>query len=92
MAALDEEDTPLLGLKQHGSPGRLRRYLTQNVRIQNAYIPLLICCFITGLVDAGSYNAWQVFMGMQIGNAFTTLEVHHDSAPHAMQAIPSSSP
>ena len=67
MDSVPAEQTPLLGQKKVGSSGRARRYLTQNIRIDNAYIPLLLCCFLTGLIDAGSYSAWSVFMGMQTG-------------------------
>ncbi|KAL8787700.1 MAG: hypothetical protein Q9195_007656 [Heterodermia aff. obscurata] len=62
------ESTPLLGQKKTRPSGRARQYLTQNIRVDNAYIPLLACCFLTGLIDAGSYSAWSVFMGMQTGN------------------------
>lgn len=61
------ETSPLLPLKQRRSRDRVRRYFMQSIRVQNAYLPLLVCCFITGLIDAGSYNAWSVFMGMQTG-------------------------
>lgn len=61
------ESAPLLGGKERSSRARARAYLTEKIRVNNAYIPLLICCFLTGLIDAGSYNAWSVFMGMQTG-------------------------
>ena len=67
MDSVPAEQTPLLGQKKTRPSGRARRYLTQNIRIDNAYIPLLVCCFLTGLIDAGSYSAWSVFMGMQTG-------------------------
>jgi len=63
----DPETTPLLSVKRLPPRDRIHHYFTQNIRVQNAYLPLLACCFITGLVDAGSYNAWRVFMGMQTG-------------------------
>ncbi|KAG6993955.1 hypothetical protein G7Y79_00049g085150 [Physcia stellaris] len=61
------ESAPLLGGKGRPSRARARAYLTEKVRVKNAYIPLLICCFLTGLIDAASYSAWSVFMGMQTG-------------------------
>lgn len=61
------ETAPLLGQKRGERKARVRRFLTENIRVDNAYIPLLVCCFLTGLIDAGSYNAWSVFMGMQTG-------------------------
>ena len=63
----EAEEAPLLG-HQKGRPRvGVRKYLTENIRVRNAWLPLLICCFVTGLIDGGSYNAWQVFMGMQTG-------------------------
>ncbi|KAL8627863.1 hypothetical protein Q9189_006428 [Teloschistes chrysophthalmus] len=64
----DTETTPLLGNKQPKPKRQLRSFLTENVAILYAPLPLLVCCFLTGLIDAGSYNAWSVFMGMQTGN------------------------
>ena len=63
----EAEDAPLLGQKQSATTAR--RYLTKNIRVDYAYLPLLVCCFLTGLIDAASYNAWTVFMGMQTGMA-----------------------
>ncbi|KAL8705961.1 MAG: hypothetical protein Q9201_000955 [Fulgogasparrea decipioides] len=64
----EAESAPLLGHKQRSLQHRTRRYLAQDIDVQYAYLPLLVCCFLTGLIDAGSYNAWRVFMGMQTGN------------------------
>ena len=61
------ESAPLLSQKKTRPSGRARRYLTESICIDNASIPLLVCCFLTGLIDAGSYSAWSVFMGMQTG-------------------------
>lgn len=74
MAIDNGEHSPLLGSKRHSSIDRLRHYFAQKIRVENAYLPLLVCCFITGLIDAGSYNAWQVFMGMQTGGVNPDLE------------------
>ncbi|KAK3617459.1 hypothetical protein LTR56_025286 [Elasticomyces elasticus] len=30
--------------------------------------PLLVCCLVTGLVDAASFKNWGMFVGMQTGN------------------------
>ncbi|KAL8798683.1 MAG: hypothetical protein Q9182_006469 [Xanthomendoza sp. 2 TL-2023] len=48
---------------------RLRRYLTAPIDTHHADLPLLACCFVTGIIDAGAYNAWGTFMGMQTGTA-----------------------
>ncbi|KAI4101043.1 MAG: hypothetical protein LQ339_005271 [Xanthoria mediterranea] len=46
----------------------VRRYLAANISTRHADLPLLACCFVTGIIDAGAYNAWGTFMGMQTGN------------------------
>ena len=84
------ESTPLLALKDDRATNRARRYFLQKVQVQNAYVPLLLCCFITGLIDAGSYNAWTVFMGMQTG-AFATFRTWNTETD-CHQATPSSWP
>ena len=61
------ETVPLLGQRRQAVGRSARRYLLENVRVESASVPLLVCCFVTGLIDAGSYNAWSVFMGMQTG-------------------------
>ena len=63
----EAENAPLLGQKR--SATTVRQYLAKNIRVDYAYLPLLVCCFLTGLIDAASYNAWTVFMGMQTGMA-----------------------
>lgn len=30
-------------------------------------LPLLVCCYVTGLVDAAVFSNWGVFVGMQTG-------------------------
>ncbi|KAL8824957.1 MAG: hypothetical protein Q9191_004705 [Dirinaria sp. TL-2023a] len=64
----ETENIPLLGQRRQILSKRARRYLTENIRLKNASFPLLVCCFVTGFIDAGSYNAWSVFMGMQTGS------------------------
>ncbi|CAL8585002.1 hypothetical protein XPA_010584 [Xanthoria parietina] len=46
----------------------VRQYLAANISTRHADLPLLACCFVTGIIDAGAYNAWGTFMGMQTGN------------------------
>ncbi|KAL8871902.1 MAG: hypothetical protein Q9174_002371 [Haloplaca sp. 1 TL-2023] len=64
----DTEQVPLLGHKQKGSGQRACLWLTEVIDVHYAWLPLLVCCFLTGLIDAASYSAWSVFMGMQTGN------------------------
>ena len=45
----------------------VRQYLAANISTRHADLPLLACCFVTGIIDAGAYNAWGTFMGMQTG-------------------------
>ena len=93
MSDTDAETAPLLAFKQAKPDSRVRRYFAQPIRLDHAYLPLLVCCFITGLIDAGSYNAWSVFMGMQTGMFYMTgSNVYRRSPTDYPQAIQSSSP
>ncbi|KAG6021625.1 hypothetical protein E4U41_002434 [Claviceps citrina] len=38
------------------------------VDLEHAYIPLLACCFVSGLTDGTIYNAYGTFVSMQTGN------------------------
>ena len=62
-----DEYTPLMADGQHQKSPRCRRYLTATIDTHHADLPLLACCFVTGIIDAGAYNAWGTFMGMQTG-------------------------
>ncbi|KAI4225117.1 MAG: hypothetical protein LQ349_007117 [Xanthoria aureola] len=64
----ETETAPLLGPKGQASRKGVRRYLIERVDLRYAPLPLLVCCFLIGLVDAASYNTWRVFMSMQTGN------------------------
>jgi uncharacterized membrane protein YoaK (UPF0700 family) len=43
-------------------------YHRRNVRNYMTSIPILLCCFCSGLVDSAVFNAWGVFATMQTGN------------------------
>ncbi|PHH89361.1 hypothetical protein CDD83_6207 [Cordyceps sp. RAO-2017] len=47
--------------------GLVRRVL-EDVDITLAYLPLLVCCFVSGLTDGTIYNAYGTFVSMQTGN------------------------
>ncbi|KAG5984179.1 hypothetical protein E4U55_005792 [Claviceps digitariae] len=40
----------------------------EHVDLEHAYIPLLACCFVSGLTDGTIYNAYGTFVSMQTGN------------------------
>ena len=65
----EAEASPLLRSEGRVSKRQASYYLGETVSAQNADLLLLVCCFITGLIDASSYNAWSVFMGMQTGTS-----------------------
>ena len=88
----DAETAPLLALKTTESGDRVRRYFGRTICLEYAYLPLLVCCFITGLIDAGSYNAWSVFMGMQTGRKCIIQYTGLGITDYRLQAIPFSLP
>lgn len=53
----------------HDKPS-LRKYLFSSVETKWADIPLIICCYIGGVVDGLSYNYWGNFTNMQTGMLF----------------------
>lgn len=44
-----------------------KRYLQSEIAIQHADIPIVACCFVSGLCDSSAYNAWSCFVSMQTG-------------------------
>ncbi|TWU73117.1 hypothetical protein ED733_000370 [Metarhizium rileyi] len=42
--------------------------LYQHVDLELAYLPMLACCFVSGLTDGTIYNAYGTFVSMQTGN------------------------
>ncbi|KAL8647213.1 MAG: hypothetical protein Q9226_006525 [Calogaya cf. arnoldii] len=87
------ESTPLLHHKDQLARRNVRRYLTETVDVNYAPLPLLVCCFLVGLIDAASYNAWSVFMSMQTGNTIflalstASLPAGSDSFKWARSAV-----
>lgn len=47
-------------------------YFQQNIDTFLTSIPILLCCFTSGVIDAGVFNAWGVFASMQTGKASNT--------------------
>ncbi|EMC97912.1 hypothetical protein BAUCODRAFT_407423 [Baudoinia panamericana UAMH 10762] len=45
-----------------------RRNILGPVVKDHGDVPLLVCCFVTGLVDAASFRNFGMFVGMQTGN------------------------
>ncbi|KAF4125000.1 Protein of unknown function (DUF1275) [Geosmithia morbida] len=68
----DEEQQPLL--RQHSPPGRtvlsrLGRSMHAEVDRSWADLVLLLCYFVTGLLDSSSTQVWGAFVSMQTGNS-----------------------
>jgi hypothetical protein len=42
-------------------------YHRRTIRNYMTSIPILLCCFTSGLVDSAVFNAWGVFATMQTG-------------------------
>ncbi|KAL8725452.1 MAG: hypothetical protein Q9166_007346 [cf. Caloplaca sp. 2 TL-2023] len=63
-----DESTPLMADGPPQNSKQVRQYLIAPINTHHADLPLLACCFVTGIIDAGAYNAWGTFMGMQTGN------------------------
>lgn len=48
---------------------RFKRHFNAQIDTRRADVILIICFFISGLTDAGAYNAWKVFLSMQVSYA-----------------------
>jgi uncharacterized membrane protein YoaK (UPF0700 family) len=46
---------------------RMNRLLTQEISLSLTSVPILFCCFSSGLVDSCVFNSWGVFASMQTG-------------------------
>ncbi|PYH47844.1 YoaK family protein [Aspergillus saccharolyticus JOP 1030-1] len=47
---------------------RIARHLQADIDLAYADLPLIVCGFVSGLVDGLSFNAWGSFSSMQTGN------------------------
>ncbi|KAK8030377.1 hypothetical protein PG990_000111 [Apiospora arundinis] len=47
---------------------KVRGFLDEELSTTSGYIPLLVCCFVTGVVDGTLYNEYGTFVSMQTGN------------------------
>ncbi|KIX01627.1 uncharacterized protein Z518_09353 [Rhinocladiella mackenziei CBS 650.93] len=56
------------GISARSRLSRITGYLKQDIRLQHADLVLLVCGFISGLCDSGTFNAWSCFVSMQTGN------------------------
>ncbi|KAI4240340.1 MAG: hypothetical protein L6R42_011531 [Xanthoria sp. 1 TBL-2021] len=71
----ETESAPLLGQKDQGPRQGVRRYLIERVDVHYAPLTLLVCCFLVGLIDAASYNTWNVFMRNTVFLALSTANL-----------------
>jgi hypothetical protein len=64
-----DEERPLLGgaRKPHPFASRWRKYLVVDVNRDWADVVLILCYFITGLLDSSSISVWGSFVSMQTG-------------------------
>jgi len=59
--------------------GRLQRtksYLTADISTRWADLVLMVCFFVSGLVDSGAYNAYSCFVSMQVSRDSQTKCTH----------------
>lgn len=76
-----DEEMPLL--PNHSSPtktpvtliSRCRRHLRADVSRDWADVVLVLCYFITGLLDSASISYWGSFVSMQTGTPINHLEL-----------------
>jgi hypothetical protein len=54
-----------------------QRYLFQELDSSFMSLVLVICFFISGLVDSVAFNSWNCFVNMQSGKAFISTSLSH---------------
>lgn len=52
---------------------RASEYLGETITAEHMDLILLLCCFISGLSDSGSFNTWSCFVNMQTGKSIRAL-------------------
>lgn len=63
----DGENQPLMAKSKTSTWNfRMKRHFNAQIDTRRADVILIICFFISGLTDAGAYNAWNVFLSMQV--------------------------
>lgn len=72
IAPTDQISTDETLSQKQGTLARIRdkdlvRYLASDINTKRADIVLIICGFVSGLVDGVSYTAWGSFASMQTG-------------------------
>jgi uncharacterized membrane protein YoaK (UPF0700 family) len=63
---MDPEDQPAQPAKPRGNA--VSRHMTRKIHPFLSSIPILLCCFTSGVVDSSVFNAWGIFASMQTGN------------------------
>ena len=61
---------------------KIKTFLNTNVSSHRADIPLILSFFISGLIDAGAYNAYQCFTSMQVRPTPPNPPLPHRPASH----------
>lgn len=56
-ASLSISDTDSAGSAEPKATGKQAHHLLEDVDVSRAYVPMLVCCFISGLTDATIYNS-----------------------------------
>jgi hypothetical protein len=48
-------------------------HLQTEISLEHADIPIIACCFVSGICDSSAYNAWTCFVSMQTGETLIHL-------------------
>ena len=88
---VDQQSEPTLPTTEDRSPSAsipkprksafqsAKSYLSNEISISHADIPIIACCLVSGLCDSSAYNAWSCFVSMQTG--ISPLSPSHSSLP-----------
>ena len=60
--------TPMLQSKDISTSAKVKDYLAAEVDSRWTELVLIVCFFISGMIDAGAYNAYECFCSMQVSS------------------------
>lgn len=70
LEAQDSDMPPEIAEKQKNS---VWTYLTTEISLEHADVPIIATSFVSGLCDSSSFNAWSAFVCMQTGELFPSF-------------------
>lgn len=72
---------PIIKLRESSLWARVQEYLNSDIDTRWAELQLIVSFFISGMIDAGAYNAYECFCSMQVRSAQLAFLILSRSIP-----------